>query len=218
MAEIITVADLPASVQGDELVDTMVAGANAKVARVAPCLVDPTSTAWAAATAYAVGDQVRLAAGEFVEVTTAGTSGATVPTVPTAIGGTVDDGTVTWERIAPTPDQLAEAKLVLVGAVKRWAEAGAGALQSETVGPFGHTIDTRQRVGYNLWPSEINQLQEICSAGAETSSGAFSFSPSAGTNASHMPWCAINMGANYCSCGADIAGYPIYELDGTDAY
>lgn len=27
----------------------------------------------------------------------------------------------------------------------------------------------------------------------------------------HQPWCSLSMGANYCSCGADIAGYPIYE-------
>lgn len=27
----------------------------------------------------------------------------------------------------------------------------------------------------------------------------------------HQPWCAINFGANYCSCGADLAGYPLWE-------
>ena len=30
----------------------------------------------------------------------------------------------------------------------------------------------------------------------------------------HMPWCAINFGALYCSCGVDIAGTPIYEGGG----
>jgi hypothetical protein len=29
----------------------------------------------------------------------------------------------------------------------------------------------------------------------------------------HLPWCSFSMGANYCSCGVDIAQYPIYELD-----
>jgi hypothetical protein len=71
------------------------------------------------------------------------------------------DGTVAGEP-APTADQLAEAKLVLIGAVKRWAEAGAGAFQQQTAGPFGVTVDTRQRTGFNLWPSEIAELQEIC--------------------------------------------------------
>lgn len=27
----------------------------------------------------------------------------------------------------------------------------------------------------------------------------------------HLPWCNLNFGATYCSCGADIAGHPIYE-------
>lgn len=27
----------------------------------------------------------------------------------------------------------------------------------------------------------------------------------------HLPWCNLNFGAAYCSCGADVAGAPIYE-------
>ena len=27
----------------------------------------------------------------------------------------------------------------------------------------------------------------------------------------HLPWCSLNFGATYCSCGTDIAGHPIYE-------
>lgn len=111
MAEIIVVEDLPSALQSAELVELMVAGANASASRVAPCLT------W-------TGDP---------------------ETEP-----------------EPTADQLAEAKLVLVGAVKRWSEAGSGALQSQTAGPFGVTTDTRQRAGYNLWPSEIERLQDIC--------------------------------------------------------
>lgn len=64
----------------------------------------------------------------------------------------------------------AEAKLVLAGAVQRWAEAGAGAIQSVTAGPFGQTLDTRQRTGFNLWPSEIEVLQDLC---RQDSGGAF---------------------------------------------
>jgi hypothetical protein len=112
VAEIITVSDLPSAIQTHESVDLMVAGANAKASRVAPCLAstDPV----------------------------------------------------------PTDDQLAEAKLVLVGAVRRWAETGSGAYQQQTAGPFGVTVDTRQKTGFNLWPSEIESLQEIC---AEAGSG-----------------------------------------------
>ena len=32
-----------------------------------------------------------------------------------------------------------------------------------------------------------------------------------GAATAHLPWCNLNFGATYCSCGADIAGEPIYE-------
>lgn len=148
---IITVSQLPTALQSTELVDMMIAGANAKAARVAPCL-----------------------------------------------------------KATPTSDQLDEARLVLIGAIRRWAEAGSGALQSQQAGPFGMTVDTRQRTGYNLWPSEIEALQDICKAAGEGGQEAFSISPS-DVSSIHAPWCALNLGATYCSCGADIAGFPIYE-------
>lgn len=44
----------------------------------------------------------------------------------------------------------------------------------------------------------------------DSSRGAFSIRPYGGTT-SHQPWCSLAFGANYCSCGADIAGYPLYE-------
>jgi hypothetical protein len=110
---------------------------------------------------------------------------------------------------APTADQLAEAKLVLIGAIIRWSQAGAGAFQSQTAGPFGVTLDTRQRVGYNLWPSEITQLQDICKSGAE--SQAFSFD-TVGTGSIHSPICSLYFGSEDCSCGASLAGQPIYEV------
>ena len=161
MAEIITVPDLPASIQTHELVTVMVAAANAKASRVAPCLT------WA--------DE--------------------------------DD-----DHPAPTADQLAEAKLTLIGMVKRWAETAAGAYQQQTAGPFGVTLDTRQRTGYNPWPSEIEALQDVCNDGTDASSGAFSIRPG-GTASSHMPWCGIAMGASFCTCGADLTNYeyPLYE-------
>jgi len=109
---------------------------------------------------------------------------------------------------APTEDQLAEAKLVLIGAITRWAQAGAGALQSETIGPLGYTLDTRQRGGFNLWPSEINQLQEICRTGAE--SAAYSVD-TVSCSTWHSPICSIYFGGE-CSCGAVIAGQAIYEI------
>lgn len=160
MTAIIQTTDLPAAVQAAELVDAMVAGANAKASRVAPCLT------W--------------------------------------------DGTVTGQPV-PNADQLAEAKLILIGAVKRWAEASSGALASQTAGPFGQTIDTRQRTGFNLWPSEITALQDVCKTGDEDK-GAFSIDTAPSLSGYHVDWCSLNLGATFCSCGTDIAGMPIYEI------
>lgn len=210
MADIIAVTDLPTALQSADMVDDMVAGANAKAFRVAPCLVAPTAQ-WAATTVYALDDTVILSGGESLKVTTAGTSGAVEPTAP-VLGATVADGSVTWTRISPTPAQLSEAKLVLLGAVKRWIESSSGALSAQQAGPFGMTVDTRQRTGYNLWPSEIEGLQDICSTGATTGREAFSIDTAPACSA-HMPWCSLMLGAAYCSCGADLTNYeyPLYE-------
>ena len=162
MAVLIVVADLPASLQSAELVDAMVAGANAKASRVAPCLV------------------VALAATEPTDAQT---------------------------------DALAEAKLVLIGAVQRWSEAGSGALQSQTAGPYGMTVDTRQRTGFNLWPSEISDLQAICKGLSDEVTGRQTFSvDTAGAYGTvHAEGCSLYFGALYCDCGADLAGFPLFE-------
>lgn len=53
--------------------------------------------AWAAATAYVVGQRVTVSGGT-LQATVAGTSDEAAPVAP-AVGGTVSDGTVTWKRI-----------------------------------------------------------------------------------------------------------------------
>lgn len=162
MVSIIDVNDLPTAIQAAEMIDMMVAGANARASRVAPCLT------W--------------------------------------------DGTVDGQP-APSADQLAEAKMVLLGAVKRWAEAGSGALQSQTAGPFGMTVDTRQRGGYNLWPSEITDLQAICATGP-TGRLAFSVDTAPRRCGNHIPWCDLAFGISTdCSCGSSINDYdgPLFE-------
>lgn len=59
----------------------------------------------------------------------------------------------------PYPDA---AKAILRGAVLRWDEAGTGAMQQVTSGPFSTTMDTRQARRGMFWPSEIQQLQGLC--------------------------------------------------------
>lgn len=108
----------------------------------------------------------------------------------------------------------AAAKAILRGAVLRWHEAGSGAYSAETqqAGPFGHTVtmDTRQQRRGMFWPSEINQLRELCQS---SKAGAFSVDTAAGYGSSHAEICSLNFGATYCSCGAVLAGVPLYEQD-----
>lgn len=53
-------------------------------------------------------------------------------------------------------------RAILRGAVLRWNESGSGALQSQTAGIFGQTLDTRQERRGMFWPSEIVALQGLC--------------------------------------------------------
>ncbi len=46
--------------------------------------------------------------------------------------------------------------------------------------------------------------------GLNGSSGAYSVDM-LGLSSAHLPWCSLNFGALYCSCGVDIAGTPIFE-------
>lgn len=69
-------------------------------------------SAWAASTAYSVGDIRRAttlqASGLVFRCTTAGTSGSTQPVWPTDIGSVITDGTVGWTAIASAYEDLAE--------------------------------------------------------------------------------------------------------------
>lgn len=48
---------------------------------------------------------------------------------------------------------------------------------------------------------------------ADVGGGAYAID-TVSTTSSHLPWCSYSLGALYCSCGADIAGTPIYEGGG----
>lgn len=83
-------------------------------------------------------------------------------------------------RVAPCIDEespaevIAEARLVLIGAFKRWAEAGSGAITQQQAGPFGQTIDSRSGPrGFVLWPSEIASLANLCDDGTSGDGQAF---------------------------------------------
>lgn len=101
-----------------------------------------------------------------------------------------------------------EAALAIIrGAILRWHEAGTGALSQQSAGPFMQTVDNRQPRRGMFWPSEINDLQELCSTSG--AAGAFTIDTALAVSG-HAEACAINFGALYCSCGYDLAGYPLW--------
>lgn len=64
-------------------------------------------------------------------------------------------------------------RAILRGAVLRWNDSGSGALQAQTAGIFGQTLDTRQERRGMFWPSEIVALQGLC---ANAHGGAYTVS------------------------------------------
>lgn len=111
-----------------------------------------------------------------------------------------------WTQL--TVPQSMALKAILRGAILRWNDAGSGAKSSQSAGPFSETIDTTVSRRGMFWPSEITNLQSICSDGL--SGKAFSID-TVSFSGVHATICSINFGAASCSCGADIAGYPLWE-------
>ena len=144
---------------------------------------------------------------------------AEVPGFSDADDWRVDDAEAMAVLAAPclatgllTNAQSAQLKAVLRQALMRWKDAGSGALASQTAGPFGQVIDTRQERRGMFWPSELDQLRSICgTASTGATSGTASTLPDAAT-AIHSEACSLAFGATYCSCGADLAGVPLFGV------
>lgn len=130
----------------------------------------------------------------------------------------IADGEAMAKLVAPciTDAGFAHAdavKAILRGAILRWNDAGSGAVTSQSAGPYSQTVDTTRARKSLFWPSEIEQLQDIC---APSGGGAFSVDTlSTGSAVVHADICALTFGGEYCSCGAVLTqGLPLYEWGG----
>ena len=94
------------------------------------------ATQWAATTAEAVGALVRPATanGYLYVCTTAGTTGSTAPTWPTAVNATVTDGTVTWACVGEAIWQLSSAAVQWTAPAGNTLAAVAAAIYDSTPG------------------------------------------------------------------------------------
>lgn len=98
----------------------------------------------------------------------------------------IKDALAMARRVAPCIDdddfEFADAAIAIIrGAVLRWAESGSGAISSQqnTAGPFGQTVsfDTRQTRRSLFFPSEIKELESLCSSSRRSGPGAIDTLP-----------------------------------------
>lgn len=132
----------------------------------------------------------------------------------------IDDASAMAAQAAPcintadfqaNAEKMAALKAILRAALLRWNDSGSGAVTQQAAGPFSQSIDTtRERRGM-YWPSEITQLQELCSA--TPSGGAYAIDSRPILPWGHADICALHLGATYCSCGAILTRheYPLWE-------
>jgi len=97
----------------------------------------------------------------------------------------------------------------IVCAVVRRAMPSTGGMDGiesfqESAGPFSQTFKPVNPAGdFYLTKAEKSAL----GGGVQR---AFGMQIAVTTASIHAEWCSLNFGATYCSCGADIAGAPIY--------
>lgn len=117
---------------------------------------------------------------------------------------------ITGAEFAADKVKVAALRAILRGAILRWAEAGTGAVSQQTTGPYSHTLDTRQERRAMFWPSEIEQLRDLCSGG---SCSAYSVDTAPYLGPLHAAACNVYFGREDCSCGAVLTGgEPLYEV------
>jgi hypothetical protein len=127
----------------------------------------------------------------------------------------IDDAVAMAARVAPCIlepefEHDAAAKAILRGAVLRWNEAGQGAVTQRGAGPFQESIDTRTVRKTMFWPSEIADLQRLCAE--QGSGGAFAVDTVPIRAEVHAETCDLRFGADQCSCGAVLAGFPLWGV------
>lgn len=115
------------------------------------------------------------------------------------------------DTVPSAADASEATRLRIVCAVVRRSmpieDAGIESIQ-HSAGPFAETLKpTNPNGDFYLTKQEKKALGD----GAQR---AFGVSIGGAQSSPHVPWCNLNFGATYCSCGTDIAGEPIYERGG----
>lgn len=112
------------------------------------------------------------------------------------------------KRIGDIEPDPADLDYVIRMAVVSMAQAPTPGVESESVQIDDGGVTTRYR--------SATRRVEILPAwwellGVKSGGAAFSIDMTAGCVAAHQPWCDVNMGGLDCSCGASLAGFPLWE-------
>lgn len=108
--------------------------------------------------------------------------------------------------VVPDPGDL---DYVLRQAVVAMAQAPTPGVESESVQIDDGGVTTRYRSAIRrveILPAWWEMLGVTASGGA-----AFSIDMTGGEAAIHQPWCDVYLGGATCSCGASLAGFPLWE-------
>lgn len=116
-------------------------------------------------------------------------------------------------RIAAVPQELDPAipRMIVCAMVKRSmlapSDQGAAASVQQSAGPYSQSTTFANPTGdLYLTSGERRMLKG-------SPQQAFTVSMSSHSGRAHAISCSLRFGATYCSCGSDIAGFPIYGVD-----
>lgn len=107
--------------------------------------------------------------------------------------------------IVPDTDDL---DYVIRHAVVAMVQAPTPGVESESVQIDDGGVTTRYRSAtrrIEILPAWWEML------GVKNGGQPFSIDMTAGASAIHQPWCDVNLGGGSCSCGAALAGFPLWE-------
>ena len=95
---------------------------------------------------------------------------------PVKADAMIEDATALALRAAPCLEAatdegvLAAARAILRGVILRWNDTGVASYQVQSLGPPGYPMDTRRERRNMLWPSEVQELQQLCTPAGGSSS------------------------------------------------
>ena len=171
-------------------------------------------SAWAASTAFSLGDIRRATAdqitGLFFKCTTAGTSSGSEPTWPTDIGSTVTDNTVVWTAISSVYEELS--KLAPSAIIELWSVHLSSDLHGSTDVYRFHNGCNASINGNIVWDGNQYSRQPIQADGFEYSSTGQLPRPTLTISNTDNTMTALLIVVNATTAGNDLTGAEVRRI------